>query len=85
MPFFTYILKNKLTNKYYTGSTENLEKRLERHNAGYVKSTKSGAPNWKIVYYETFENRSEAQTREMAIKAKKSRKYIEYLVSSSAR
>ncbi|MGB0863247.1 MAG: GIY-YIG nuclease family protein [Saprospiraceae bacterium] len=81
MGFYTYILKNNLTNKYYTGSTENLEKRLERHNSGYVKSTKSGAPNWKIVYYEVYETRSEAQFREMAIKAKKSRKYIEFLIN----
>jgi putative endonuclease len=78
--FYLYILRNKVTDKFYIGSTENLEARLERHNSGYVKSTKSGSPNWEIVYTESFESRSLAQSREYEVKKKKSRKYIEYLI-----
>ena len=81
MPFYTYILKNTVTEKYYTGSTQDLEKRLERHNNGYVKSTKSGAPNWKIVHFETFLSRSEAQSREVQIKKKKSRIKLNFIAS----
>jgi len=80
MAYFTYILQNTKTKKYYTGSCEGLEKRLDRHNSGYVKSTKSGSPDWEIKYTETYSTRSEAQSREMQIKKKKSRKYIEALI-----
>ncbi len=75
-----HILQNSITKKFYIGSCADLEARLERHNKGYVKSTKSGAPNWVIVYKESFESRAAAQKREYAIKQKKSRKYIEYLI-----
>jgi len=79
MKFFTYILCSQRSKKYYIGSTMNLDKRVEKHNRGEVKSTKSGIP-WNLVYFESFESRSEAFVREHQIKKKKSRKYIETLL-----
>ncbi|MGM0946474.1 MAG: GIY-YIG nuclease family protein [Bacteroidota bacterium] len=32
--YFVYILFSPKTNKYYVGSTDNLESRLKHHNAG---------------------------------------------------
>ncbi|WP_092824010.1 GIY-YIG nuclease family protein [Algoriphagus faecimaris] len=32
--YFVYILSSPKTNKYYVGSTDNLESRLKHHNAG---------------------------------------------------
>ena len=55
--------------------------RLIRHNAGHSTFTKRGIP-WKLVYAEDYETRAEAFRREMEIKNKKSRKYIEYLIQS---
>lgn len=66
--FVVYILKSKLYNRYYTGHTNDLDIRLERHNKGYVKSTKSYKP-WIIVYTEKYQSKSEAFKREMAIKS----------------
>ncbi len=80
--YFTYILYSELRDKYYIGSSENLERRLERHNAGGTPSTKSGRP-WKIIYYEQFNSRTEAIKRENQIKAMKSLKYIEMLIQES--
>ena len=37
---------------------------------------------WRLVFFETFATRSEALLREKQIKAKKSRKYIQYLVDN---
>jgi len=54
--------------------------RLQRHNDGWSRSTKSGIP-WKIAYYEIFESKSEAIKREYHIKRMKSRKYIESLIN----
>lgn len=82
MPFITYILFSPSLNRYYTGSCEHIALRLEQHNTGRNTSTKAGVP-WKIVYIETFTTRAEAQSREIQIKRKKSRKYIEWLISSA--
>ncbi len=81
MAFYTYILYSEKLDRYYVGSTGDLEERLTYHNSGYAKYTKKGVP-WKLAYKEEYSTRSEAVSREMAIKKKKSRKYIEWLISS---
>ncbi|WP_169712772.1 GIY-YIG nuclease family protein, partial [Algoriphagus faecimaris] len=48
--YFVYILSSSKTNKYYVGSTDNLESRLKHHNAGSTPSTKPGAPYWEMKY-----------------------------------
>ncbi|MBQ5673923.1 MAG: GIY-YIG nuclease family protein [Lachnospiraceae bacterium] len=64
---YTYILKCK-DNTLYTGWTNNLEKRIEAHNAGKgAKYTKARLPV-ELVYYEQFETKEEAMKREYAIK-----------------
>lgn len=64
---YTYILKCK-DDTYYTGWTNNLEKRLKDHNDGRgAKYTKPRLPV-VLVYYETFETKEEAMRREYAIK-----------------
>uniref|UniRef100_A0A832DG00 GIY-YIG nuclease family protein n=1 Tax=Ignavibacterium album TaxID=591197 RepID=A0A832DG00_9BACT len=80
--WYTYILYSTKINKYYVGVTEDLNWRLERHNMGWGKYTKSGIP-WEIVYYETYNTKSEALKREREIKNKKSRKYIEALIQNA--
>jgi putative endonuclease len=53
----------------YAGITNNLEKRIEKHNSekGGAKYTRSRQPV-KLVYVEQVENRSSAAKREYAIK-----------------
>ncbi len=67
---------------YYIGSTQNLEERLQRHNQGRSKYTKSKRP-WELAYYEQFEDRPSAVRRENQIKRRKSKEFIESLVRSS--
>ena len=81
MSYYTYILKSEKNGKYYIGSSENPEVRLQQHNWKRTPSTKSGIP-WQLVYTESYETRTEAVKREYEIKRKKSRKYIEYLIST---
>ena len=57
--WFTYILYSSRIDKYYVGVTENLELRLDRHNLGWSKFTKTGIP-WKLVQYESFNSKFEA-------------------------
>ncbi|MFH0734985.1 MAG: GIY-YIG nuclease family protein [bacterium] len=77
--FNTYIIYSKTLDKYYIGSTENIEDRLVRHNRGSSKYT-SKAKDWILVYTEKFDTKSEAIKREYEIKRQKSRKYIEKLL-----
>ncbi|MBI5078768.1 GIY-YIG nuclease family protein [Candidatus Saganbacteria bacterium] len=74
--FCVYVLASVKNGRYYTGSTRDLENRLKEHNAGKIKSTKAFIP-YKIVYKETFSTYTEARKRELYIKKRKSRKYIE--------
>ncbi len=80
--YYTYIIQSQKNGMFYIGSCQDIDKRIERHNAGATPSTKPGRP-WKLVYSETYETNSEALKREREIKSKKSRKYIEFLVQST--
>lgn len=64
---YTYIVRCR-DNSLYCGWTNNLEKRIESHNAGTgAKYTKSRRPV-ELVYFETFDTKEEAMSREYAIK-----------------
>ena len=55
-------------NTFYTGWTTDLDKRIKTHNAGKgAKYTKIRRPV-ELVYYETFESKSDALKREYQIK-----------------
>jgi putative endonuclease len=82
MPFVVYIIYSETADQYYTGHTENLEERLYRHNNSGSKATKK-ADDWRVVYTEAFELKSVAVIRELEIKKKKSRKYIEWLINGA--
>lgn len=60
---FVYILLSLKDNRTYTGSTDNIERRIAQHNSGQVKSTKDRLP-LKILFTETFDTLSEARKRE---------------------
>ncbi len=67
---YTYILECS-DGSLYCGWTNNLEKRVETHNAGLgAKYTKSRRPV-KLVYYETFYTKEEAMRREWHMKRMK--------------
>ena len=65
----------------YTGVTDDIKKRLEKHNDGKVKSTKAWRP-WLVVYTEEFPTFGEARKREWFLKCtpqggKEKRKILE--------
>ena len=81
MTFNIYILYSTTLDQYYIGHTENISDRIFRHNNSGSQSTKK-ANDWVLKYTESFGTRGEAMKRELEIKNKKSRKYIEWLISS---
>lgn len=68
MDYFVYILKCA-DGTYYTGVTNDIEKRLHAHNhlPTGAKYTKARRPV-ELIYSEKAKNRSEAQSREYAIR-----------------
>ena len=83
MLFFTYILYSTSLNKYYIGSTEDLARRLDEHNRGKGNFTSKGTP-WQLVYSEEYSSKANAFKRELAIKKRKSRIYIEALIAKGS-
>lgn len=76
---YVYIVKCS-DGTYYTGYTNDLEKRLLAHNAGKgAKYTRNRLPV-EMVYFEEYEDKSEAMKREYAIK-RLTRKQKEKLIS----
>lgn len=64
---YTYILECA-DGSYYTGWTNDLERRVREHNEKKGAKYTRGRTPVKLVYYETFETKSEALKREAAIK-----------------
>jgi len=69
--YWVYVLKNE-KNRTYVGYTSNLNNRLTDHNIGRSYWT-SRFKNWRLVYYETFQTRTEAIIREKILKSGKGR------------
>lgn len=67
--WYLYIVQcNDEGKTLYTGITNNLDKRIAKHNAGTgAKYTKGRGPV-QLIYSEKFANKSEAAKREYAVK-----------------
>ena len=78
--FFTYILFSDSLSQYYIGYTSDLKSRVARHNAGGSRFTKRGIP-WCLVYFEAFNTKSEAISRERFLKRQRNRAFYERLIS----
>ncbi len=66
--YYTYILFNNVTKRYYIGYTPNLRNRLKKHLAEKVKSTKSNL-NYKLVWYCAFLTEKQAVAFERYLKS----------------
>ena len=75
MRYYTYIIFSKLTSKFYTGITSNIENRIIEHQMGKCSSTKKGVP-WEIIYTENFENRIDAAQLEKKIKKRGAKRFL---------
>jgi putative endonuclease len=82
MIFYVYIIYSAKLDKYYVGYSEDVIARLLQHNSG-ISTFTSKASDWIIRHIEQCQSREQAMKREKEIKNKKSRKYIEWLISSA--
>ena len=73
--YYTYVLRSEKDNRLYTGSTNDLRKRLSEHNSGIVTSTRSRGP-FELIYYEASPNEQDARAREKYLKTGMGKRYI---------
>ena len=65
--WYVYILLSEKDGNKYIGSTNDLNRRFERHNNGYVPSTKNRRP-FALIGYQRFESVREAALYEKKYK-----------------
>lgn len=67
--YYIYILQSiQFPSKIYIGFTQySPDKRLDEHNSGSTDHTKQYKP-WKLIYYEAFTDKQDAQDREKSLK-----------------
>ena len=73
--YYVYVLLSEKDGRFYTGSTNDLKRRLDEHNAGKVESTKRRKP-FLPIYYEAWINEKDARQREKYLKSGMGKKYI---------
>ena len=72
---YVYVLLSKQDEKFYTGFTEDLKRRVVEHNAGRVISTTKRRP-LVLVYYEACLNKEDAIHREKYLKTTFGKQYL---------
>jgi len=73
--FYVYILQSQKDKRLYSGSTNDLRKRLSEHNSRRVYSTKGRGP-FILIYYESCLNELDARVREKYLKTGMGKRYI---------
>ena len=69
MNYYVYLIVSKIKKKTisYVGYTNNLKKRIKKHNSNKgAKFTKG--KKWKLVYYEIYDSKIEAMKKEYSLK-----------------
>ena len=75
-----YILKSSKLNRYYVGSTSNIEARIKWHNAGRVKYTSRGLP-WVLMRFIVCDSLTVARQSEYRLKKYKRRDILEKVIA----
>src|SRR2546428_12225996 len=70
-----YGLRSELHGGFYVGMSSDVKKRVEYHNRGYNRSTRSRTP-FELVYIEECSSRLEARKREKYLKSGMVREFL---------
>ena len=71
--FYVYAIKSQFNSRTYIGQTQEINKRLQMHNSGHVRSTAKDRP-WELLAIERFNTRKEARWIERQLKRSKGRR-----------
>jgi putative endonuclease len=73
--FYVYAIKSSKRNYIYVGLTSNPQRRIEEHNRGKERTTRSYAP-FRTLLIESFDSRLEARSREKHLKTGIGKEYL---------
>ena len=83
MKYFVYVIKNE-KDKIYIGQTNDLEKRLQRHNNKLPHKTKSYTSKmggaWSLIYHEELQTRQDVLSREKQLKSYQGIEFIKSII-----
>jgi putative endonuclease len=73
--FYVYVLRSESDSGFYIGYSTDLKRRLSEHTRGASFATKSRGP-WKLIYYEAYTEREDAEGREKFLKSGGGRRFL---------
>ena len=73
--FYVYVLRSESDSGFYIGFSTNLRGRLRQHQDGESVATSHRAP-WKLIYYEAYTQREDAEGREKFLKSGAARRFL---------
>jgi len=73
--WYVYILRSRKNGWFYIGLTNDVQRRLNEHNAGYNASTKGKGP-FDLLGAEAFPGRPSARAREKHLKSGVGREWL---------
>jgi putative endonuclease len=73
--FTVYVIRSE-EGFNYTGMTEDLPKRLNEHNNKSLSFWTKRGTNWKLVYSEVFDNKTDAIIKEKWLKSGVGREFL---------
>ena len=78
MIYCVYVLHNSGTGMIYIGFTTNLKRRFSEHQMGKSLFTRKNKKEgrWKLIYFEGYPNRKDAESREKFLKGGSGRNYL---------
>lgn len=80
--YFVYVLRSKIKNWIYVGSTNDVLRRFSEHERGNVRSTSPYKP-FELVFYEGFLAKTDAVRREDYLKTSKGKSTLRMMLRES--
>ncbi|MBD3233005.1 MAG: GIY-YIG nuclease family protein [candidate division Zixibacteria bacterium] len=79
MAFYVYVLFSRTSNRFYCGSTRNLQLRIKQHNhpeyTGTLTTKRFKGP-WELIWKDQLPSRSDAMRLEKKIKKRGIKRFI---------
>ena len=76
--FFVYAIRSDVRNYTYVGLSDDVERRVVQHNAGYERTTRPYRPFY-LILVEAYPTRVEVRKREKYLKSGVGKEYLRSL------
>ena len=80
--YYVYVLENQNDKSWYIGYSSDLKKRVTQHQTGQGGETTKKKQSWRLIYYEAYLNKKDAEGRERFLKSGSGRKYLKKQLSN---